>query len=102
MLAPLAELPADIRDLHVDRALVGGTREDAAAVGDELHEQLELSGGQVDRPAAQGCGAIRLVDPEPVEIDALRDGKPASEDGADAREEDETVEGLGDIVIRSG
>ena len=53
-----------------------------------------------DRLAAQGDAHVGLVDPEPVEIHALRDRKPAPQHRPHPREQHKTVEGLRDVVVR--
>ena len=81
MPRPVAELPPEVRDLHVDRALGYGLlvvrkdrveyplpREDAPPVANEEDEYAEFAGGELQLIPPQDCRTVLLVDGEAVEV----------------------------------
>lgn len=62
VLAPLAEFPAKVRHLHINRTLVGRTHENAPLVRDQPCEQLELARSEFNWFAADITGSISSSD----------------------------------------
>jgi hypothetical protein len=112
----VAELGAELADVDVDGAGVGGERvapdsfedlvsgEDQPAVADQVAEQVELAGGEVDRAAFEGDLVAGRVHGEAAEVQwglwaGLGGGLGPAEDGLDPGHQLAGGERLGHVVV---
>ena len=108
----LAELAAQPRQVHVDRAVRAAPGQlphlaqqvalghDLAGAAGQREQQLELLAGQLDRPAVDGHLVAAGVDRRPpTVIIGSSSVRPAAQHGPDAGVELDGGEGLDDVVV---